>query len=141
MSQRSSNVIGSGKQGTVYDLKNGCVVKVFDKGSLNQRKRNHDSQTEFLRLNEDTGMVPKLLKSGRSGDLFYLVMERLPERLIPCPDCKRQALTASRQLKPYNHVWTDLMNNTAIDPNTGKVYFYEGGNRTTSYNGTYDTLL
>ncbi len=136
-----SSILGRGKQGTVYDLENGYVVKVFDKGSMNQRLRNQSSQEEFLRLNADTGLVPRLFSTGRTGDTPYLVMERLPNGLVRCSECKHEALRASRILKPYDHVWTDLMNNTAVDPRTGRVYFYEGGNRDTKYNGTYSSLL
>ncbi len=134
-----------GRQGTVYDIvgTNLCI-KIFHRGSANQRLQGMYDQATFLSVNEGSPAVPHLQESGllTSGDP-YIVMSKLPVGLHKCSRRESPSVIAAAcALRPHDYIWTDVYNNAWCD-NSGRVFFNEGGTykpERPPYNGDYRTL-
>ncbi len=141
-------VIGSGKQATVYGIiGKDLAIKVFDRGSENDRLQGLIDQAYFLSYNSDNPAVPRLVKSGilASGDP-YIIMSKLPSDLERYRVRSRAAVStaiirAAEDLRPHGYIWTDVYNNAWTD-SYGRVYFNEGGRYTPEnpFNGGYNAL-
>lgn len=134
-------VIGRGKQGTVYDVGDGTVLKVFDRGSAKQRLRGSVDHLLFLVHNRHNSRCPSMIGNGvmPNGDP-YLCMEKLPDGLVQVKRPNIAVVQAAETLLPRDKVWTDVFGNAWRHPATGAIYFNEGGSCSTKYNGTYHTL-
>ena len=73
--KRNLVVLGEGKESKVYDIGNNRVLKI---GSAISKEGD-----EAHRVASDLGVAPKLLRSGKKGDVNYQVLERVQTKDIP----------------------------------------------------------
>lgn len=122
----NSHVLGKGREGTVYDQGHGVCVKLFHRGtSIEQRQRSWARQCQFLLLNRDTNLVPRMYAASATGEVPYIIMERIDG--MPSKDTEL-ARQACKRLQPSGGTWSDLLSrgNWAIREDR-EVVFYEGG--------------
>ena len=122
-------VLGRGKEGTVLcvETKNGpLALKIFDKGSLAQRKAAYRRHLQFLRMYSNTNLVPMLVNFAERDEAPVIAMEMIPGFTPePTEEVRRQAdaLTAPNR-------WSDIARkgNCICSPDPLRpIVFLEGG--------------